>query len=132
MATQVQFRRGTTSQTETFIGALGEITVDTSLRTAVIHDGVTAGGNSLLKSDGSNSALITGTGTNPSLTFAGDSNTGLFSGGADQVGLATAGSARLTIDSSGVSTFHGNVSIQGDLTVTGAAPDNLALIVALS
>ena len=53
MATQVQFRRGTTSQTETFIGALGEITVDTSLRTAVIHDGVTAGGNSLLKSDGS-------------------------------------------------------------------------------
>ena len=26
MATQVQFRRGTTSQTETFIGALGEIT----------------------------------------------------------------------------------------------------------
>ena len=132
MATQVQFRRGTTGQTQTFIGALGEITVDTSISTAVIHDGVTAGGNSLLKSDGSNSALITGTGANPSLTFAGDSNTGLFSGGADQVGLATAGSARLTIDSSGVSTFQGNVSIQGDLTVTGAAPDNLALIVALS
>ena len=132
MATQVQFRRGTTSQTETFIGALGEITVDTSLRTAVIHDGVTAGGNSLLKSDGSNSALITGTGANPSLTFAGDSNTGLFSGGADQVGLATAGSARLTIDSSGVATFNGNVSIQGDLSVTGSSPDNIALIVALS
>ena len=132
MATQVQFRRGTSSQTETFIGALGEITVDTSLSTAVIHDGVTAGGKSLLRSDGSNSELITGTGANPSLTFVGDSNTGLFSGGGDQIGLATAGSARLTIDSSGVSTFHGNVSIQGDLTVTGAAPDNLALIVALS
>ena len=132
MATQVQFRRGTTGQTQTFIGALGEITVDTSLSTAVIHDGVTAGGNSLLKSDGSNSALITGTGANPSLTFVGYSNTGLFSGGADQIGLATAGNARLTIDSSGVATFSGNVSVQGDLSVTGSAPDNLALIVALS
>jgi len=132
MATQVQFRRGTTSQTETFIGALGEITVDTSLSTAIIHDGVTAGGKPLLKSDGSNSALITGTGANPSLTFAGDSNTGLFSGGADQVGLATAGNARLTIDSSGAATFSGNVSITGDLSVTGTTPDNIALIVALS
>jgi len=132
MATQVQFRRGTSSQTETFIGALGEITVDTSLSTAVIHDGVTAGGKSLLRSDGSNSELITGTGANPSLTFVGDSNTGLFSGGGDQIGLATAGSARLTIDSSGVATFNGNVSIQGDLSVTGSIPDNIALIVALS
>ena len=132
MATQVQFRRGTTSQTETFIGALGEITVDTSLSTAIIHDGVTAGGKSLLRSDGSNSELITGTGANPSLTFVGDTNTGLFSGGADQVGLATGGSARLTIDSSGVTTFNGNVSIQGDLSVSGTTPDNIALIVALS
>ena len=132
MATQVQFRRGTTSQTETFIGALGEITVDTSLSTAIIHDGVTAGGKPLLKSDGSNSALITGTGANPSLTFVGDTNTGLFSGGPDQIGLATGGSARLTIDSSGVVTFSGNVSISGDLSVTGSYPDNLALIVALS
>ena len=132
MATQVQFRRGTSSQTETFIGALGEITVDTSLSTAVIHDEVTAGGKSLLRSDGSNSELITGTGANPSLTFVGDSNTGLFSGGGDQIGLATAGSARLTIDSSGVATFNGNVSIQGDLSVTGSIPDNIALIVALS
>jgi len=132
MATQVQFRRGTSSQTETFIGALGEITVNTDLSTAVIHDGSTPGGTSLLKSDGSNSSLLTGTGANPSLTFVGDSNTGLFSGGADQIGLATAGNARLTIDSSGVATFSGNVSVQGDLSVTGSAPDNLALIVALS
>ena len=132
MATQVQFRRGTTGQTQTFIGALGEITVDTSISTAVIHDGSTAGGFSLLKSDGSNSSLLTGTGANPSLSFVGDSNTGLFSGGADQVGLATAGNARLTIDSSGVATFSGNVSVQGDLSVTGSSPDNLALIVALS
>ena len=131
MATQVQFRRGTTNQTETFIGALGEITVDTDLSTAVIHDGATSGGFSLLRSDGSNSALIRGSAANCALQFAGDPNTGLFSQGADQVSLV-AGSGQLTIDSSGALSFNGNVSINGDLTVTGSSPDNLALIVALS
>jgi len=132
MSTQVQFRRGTTGETSTFTGAVGEVTVNTTLNTCVVHDGSTPGGFSLLKNDGSNSALITGTGANPSLTFIGDSNTGLFSGGPDQIGLATGGSARLTIDSSGVVSFSGNVSITGDLTVTGSFPENLALIVALS
>ena len=40
MTTQVQFRRGTTAQHATFIGAEGEITVDTTKATAVVHDGV--------------------------------------------------------------------------------------------
>ena len=132
MSTQVQFRRGTTGETSTFTGAVGEITVNTSLNTCVIHDGSTPGGFSLLRSDGSNSALIQGSASNPSLFFANDSNTGLFSGGADQIGLTVGGNARLTIDSSGVVSFTGNVSITGDLTVTGSFPENLALIVALS
>ena len=132
MSTQVQFRRGTTGETSNFTGALGEITVNTSLNTCVIHDGSTAGGFSLLRSDGNNSSLLQGSPTNPTLSFANDTGTGLFSGGPQQVGLATGGSARLTIDSSGVVTFSGNVSIGGDLTVTGSFPDNLALIVALS
>ena len=46
MATQVQFRRGTTLQNNAFTGALGEITVDTDLKTLRIHDGTTAGGGS--------------------------------------------------------------------------------------
>ena len=44
MATQVQFRRGTTSQTGSFTGAAGEVTVDTDKDTVVIHDGSQAGG----------------------------------------------------------------------------------------
>ena len=132
MSTQVQFRRGTTGETSTFTGAVGEVTVNTSLNTCVIHDGSTAGGFSLLRSDGSNSALVSGSASNPSLFFANDTNTGLFSGGADQVGLTVGGNARLTIDSSGVISFTGNVSINGNLTVTGSFPENLALIVALS
>tara|TARA_A200000159_G_scaffold164168_1_gene192788 strand:- start:4628 stop:4816 length:189 start_codon:yes stop_codon:yes gene_type:complete len=47
MTTQVQFRRGTTAQHQTFIGAEGEITVDTTKATAVVHDGVKAGGHEL-------------------------------------------------------------------------------------
>lgn len=42
--TQVQFRRGTTTQNDAFTGAIAEITVDTTLDTIRVHDGVTAGG----------------------------------------------------------------------------------------
>jgi len=44
MATQIQFRRGTTAQTNAFTGAVGEITVDTDKEVVVVHDGSTAGG----------------------------------------------------------------------------------------
>lgn len=49
MATQIQLRRGTTSEHSTFTGAEGEVTVDTDKDTAVVHDGSTAGGHPLLK-----------------------------------------------------------------------------------
>ena len=44
MPTQVQFRRGTTAQNQNFTGAAGEISIDTSKKTLVVHDGSTAGG----------------------------------------------------------------------------------------
>ena len=44
MATQVQFRRGTTSETNSFTGAVGEVTVDTDKDTLVVHDNSQAGG----------------------------------------------------------------------------------------
>lgn len=47
MSTQIQRRRGTTSEHATFTGALGEITVDTDKKTVVVHDGATAGGHPL-------------------------------------------------------------------------------------
>ena len=49
MSTQVQFRRGTTAEHSTFTGAVGEVTVDTTKDTAVVHDGSTAGGIPLAK-----------------------------------------------------------------------------------
>jgi len=44
MPTALQFRRGTTSQNNSFTGAVGEISVDTTLDTLRIHDGSAAGG----------------------------------------------------------------------------------------
>jgi len=44
MATQVQFRRGSSSENNAFTGALGEVTVDTTNDTIRVHDGSTAGG----------------------------------------------------------------------------------------
>ena len=45
MSTQVQFRRGTTAENDAFTGAVGEITVDTTLNKLRLHDGSTAGGS---------------------------------------------------------------------------------------
>ena len=44
MSTQVQYRRGSAAQNNSFTGALGEITVDTTNWTLRVHDGATAGG----------------------------------------------------------------------------------------
>ena len=48
MPTTVQFRRGTTSQNNSFTGAAGEITINTTKKTAVVHDGSSAGGSTLI------------------------------------------------------------------------------------
>ena len=44
MAKQLQLRRGTTVEHSTFTGLEGEVTVDTTKDTVVVHDGSTAGG----------------------------------------------------------------------------------------
>ena len=133
MATQVQFRRGTTAEHSGFKGANGEVTVDTSLKTVVIHDAITNGGFPVLRQDGSNSQFERGSTTNCALKFAGDPNTGLISPAADEIALVTGGSSRLTIDANGAATFTGNVQINGDLSLTGRfdSGENLALIIAL-
>ena len=132
MATQVQFRRGTTAEHTSFKGADGEVTVDTSLKTVVIHDALTNGGFPLLRSDGSNASLALGSVSSCSLKFSGDPNTGLISPSADNISLVTGGVSRLTIDSNGAVTIPGNVTITGTLSATNTDfSDQIALILAL-
>jgi len=92
MAVQLQLRSGTTTEHNTFTGANGEVTVDTTKDVIVVHDGTTVGGFpnaaranadgtiSLIKKDGTsagevNSAglfnnTLTSTNTNQALTAA--------------------------------------------------------------
>ena len=49
MATAIQRRRGTSTQHGSFTGLAGEITIDTTNNTVVVHDGSTAGGHRLAK-----------------------------------------------------------------------------------
>ncbi len=51
MAKRVQRRRGTTTEHSTFMGAVGEITVDIDKDTVVVHDGATLGGFPLARED---------------------------------------------------------------------------------
>ena len=62
MAKQIQFRRGSTDEHTTFVGALGEVTVDTTKNTVVVHDGTTSGGYTVAKESdliGANIAVAT-------------------------------------------------------------------------
>ena len=70
MATAIQRRRGTSLQHANFTGLAGEITIDTTLNTIIVHDGSTAGGIRLARhsevvnaSEGDISAVNTAAGS---------------------------------------------------------------------
>ena len=58
----LQLRRGTTAEHSAFTGLVGEVTIDTTKDTIVVHDGVTAGGYPLAKA-----SEVTDGGLNPFL-----------------------------------------------------------------
>ena len=72
MAKLLKLRRGTTSQHSSFTGAEGEVTIDTSKDTAVVHDGTQAGGRPLAREDLNNVANNT---VRDKVNAATDSNT---------------------------------------------------------
>ena len=67
MATILQLRRGTTVGHSTFTGAEGEVTVNTTKDTVVVHDGTTVGGFELV-SLAATQTLTNKTLTSPTLT----------------------------------------------------------------
>jgi hypothetical protein len=123
MATQVQFRRGTTAQNASFTGALGEVTVDTDKDTLVVHDGGTAGGFEISRADASNLKFPDGAVGTPAISFASDTNTGIYRGGTDILKFVTAGTDAITIDASGRvmvgTTTEGAANEAEELTIAG-------------
>ena len=72
MAKLLKLRRGTTTQHGSFIGAEGEVTIDTDKDTAVVHDGSTTGGRALAREDLNNvsSSTIAGRLSNDSIAVS--------------------------------------------------------------
>jgi hypothetical protein len=118
MTKQVQRRRGTTAQHTGFTGAEGEITVNTTNKSAVVHDGATAGGveaarADLVNVDGADIASTISGETVASLTVtSADINGGTIDG--TTVGASTPSSGAFT-----TLTTTGGATIGGDLTVNG-------------
>jgi hypothetical protein len=110
MSTQVQYRRGSGSQNDSFTGALGEITVDTTAKTIRVHDGATAGG--------SNVATV----SYVTAAISALSANSISSGTSSVAVIASGGNIRSNIAGSTVQTIStGLVAITGDLSVSGNA-----------
>ena len=108
MASIIQLRRGTTTQHNTFTGSNGEVTVDTTKKTVVVHDGATAGGTPLAKESALASYLLSSTAASTYAPLASPA----FSG---NVGIGTSSPGNKLHVSGGSS----NTYIQ----VTGASSD---------
>lgn len=132
MATQVQFRRGTTTQNNAFTGANGEISVDTDVKTIRLHDGVTGGGASIMMNTTTaqtalNKTFSTGsvwTGNAVALAYGGTgSSLSAVSGavaysGASGLGLSAAGTSGQVLVSGGV---NSPVWVNASSLTTGTA-----------
>jgi hypothetical protein len=113
MPTQVQFRRGTTAQNNSFTGAAGELSINSSNSTIRVHDGSTAGGSELATVVYASNVSNFSTGTL--------SVTRLATSGAS---AATYGNATLipsfTVDTYGRITSASNVTVQvANSNITG-------------
>ena len=116
MSTQVQFRRGTATQNNSFTGALGEITIDTDNKSLRIHDGTTPGGSAVPTLNGTqtftNKTFGSGSTWNGNAVGVGYGGTGaslsatagaIVYSGSSAFGLTSAGTSGQVLSSAGSS-----------------------------
>ena len=110
MAKLLKLRRGTTSQHSSFTGAEGEVTVNTTKDTLVVHDGSTAGGHELLRTDLSNApaGVIDNADVSNSAAIAGTKISPDF--------------GSQTISTTGVSNLSGELRANGNINITNSGP----------
>lgn len=142
MATQVQFRRGTTTQNNAFTGAVAELTYDTDVKTLRIHDGTTPGGGAIVVNNISAQTLLAKTlstgsvwqgnavglaygGTGASLTAAAGA---VAYSGASGLGLTAVGTAGQILISGGTSapTWVSSASISAGTATVATTATNIA------
>lgn len=138
MPDQLQLRGGTTSEHNSFTGALREVTVDTTKKTLVVHDGSQAGGTPLMKESGTvdPTSITIGTGGTQRLAIS-NTEVVLNDTGADvdfrvesdtntHAIFVNAGNSRVGINTSAPNDaleVTGDVQVtSGAIKVTGASP----------
>lgn len=153
MSTQIQYRRGSSAQTASFTGALGEITVDTTNKVVVVHDGSTLGGFSGVSTTASqtltnktlSSPVVTGTvtangGTGSSGQYLESTGSGvrwstvdatqIFSGTSSLAVISSGGNIRANIAGATVGVFStGGIDITGNVNLSGNIVDTSALTI---
>jgi hypothetical protein len=113
MSTQIQLRRGTTVQHNTFTGALAEVTVDTDKKTLVVHDGTTPGGFPVVNADSIQAVEFGGTGADN----ASDARTNLGLGNVDNTS-----DANKPVSSATQTALNGKLNLSGGV-MTGPIQD---------
>lgn len=141
MSTQVQYRRGSAAQNNSFVGALAEITVDTTNGTLRVHDGITAGGSNIATvsyvdnaisslsansiTDGTSSVTIIETNGNIRANVGGSTIQLLSSGGANVTGYVTATGNVTGGNLKTASVTIGNGPISGVTTLSASGNANV-------
>jgi hypothetical protein len=142
MATQVQFRRGTTTQNNAFTGAIGELTYDTQVKTLRLHDGSTAGGGSVVTINAGTQTLTNKTmstnsvwqGTAVGLAYGGTAANltavagGVLYSGASALAISAAGTSGQVLTSAGSSapTWTAQSSLSVGTATTATTASNIA------
>ena len=114
MATILQLRRGTTVQHSSFTGANGEVTVDTTKKTVVVHDGSTAGGSPLATEAYVTSQIQT------------KDNTDEITEGSTNLYFTTARARNAISAGTGISISSGEIAVDTSTIATKAYADSAA------
>ena len=124
MAKLLKLRRGSTTAHASFTGAEGEVTIDTTKDTAVVHDGAQAGGRPLAREDMNNvssSTVVSRIGTSALAGVKVQPNFGTqlveTDGNLDVAGTAATGALTVT----------GNIGVSGTVDGRDVAADGTKL-----
>ncbi len=125
MAIQIQLRQGTATEHDSFTGAVGEVTVDTTNKILRLHDGTTAGGFPVAaraNNDGTISLIKKDGTVNTTIPANGLLNNTLTSTATDQAATAAQAKALKDLVDTKI-TASGTAAAAGKLTTaTGSAP----------
>ena len=141
MPTQVQFRRGTTAESNAFTGVVGEISIDTQKHSIRVHDGTQVGGYELALASLSNATF----GANVATFLATPSSANLAAAVTDETGsgalvfatsptlvtpaLGTPASGIMTnVSGTAASLTAGNVTTNANLTGHVTSVGNAAVL----